>query len=549
MANKVNRRQTVYGMVGNPVPFLFPDPVEETRAPATTDEGVVGQMWVNKTAQTAYVCTNTDAGVYTWTTSPSGGITAASFTISPGDLVVDTGDATIAGTLDVTGVTTLGVLAAGATTITGAMGITGAVTIGGNLAVTGDCTVIGDFDITNAAATAITSTYNGGNAIALLTDGGAAETLTIRSAQGTGAAAVAITSTAGGVSIRGGLNSISAISLTSTHADGGMIFTTGTAGYEILAANGPIYMSSGTATISIGADAVADSIIIGTGNAVKTISIGGIGANVIALANTQTAGSLAVGTAMTTGTVSVGGTGLHVGNFDLAPGTGAQAVSIANSTGVKTINIGNGVTGNAITIGNGVITGTQTVTIAGGASAAISNVNIQSGNATAGAQNLNLATGTSTAGRVVHIADGASANAVTIGSTNTTSTTTINAASGGIVMVSGGIATLASVSVAATAGPSATVTVINNVNVGRITFAGYTQAAAGAGDSLVLTLTNSKISATSHILASVTNLGANDAQMRITRIVPGTGTADITIRNAGAAALNGNMQLNFWVLS
>ena len=82
--------------------------------------------------------------------------------------------------------------------------------------------------------------------------------------------------------------------------------------------------------------------------------------------------------------------------------------------------------------------------------------------------------------------------------------------------------------------------------VGRITFVDYTQAAAAI---LTFTLTNSKISATSHILASVTNLGANDAQMFVARIIPGAGTADIIIKNDGAASLNGNMQLNFWVLS
>ena len=45
------------------------------------------------------------------------------------------------------------------------------------------------------------------------------------------------------------------------------------------------------------------------------------------------------------------------------------------------------------------------------------------------------------------------------------------------------------------------------------------------------------------------NAGANDAQMQITRIFQGSGTADITITNQGAAALNGDMVLSFIVLA
>lgn len=112
----------------------------------------------------------------------------------------------------------------------------------------------------------------------------------------------------------------------------------------------------------------------------------------------------------------------------------------------------------------------------------------------------------------------------------------------------GGLISVANNTVAATAGPSATVSVTNNARVGVVTFAGYTQAASA---TLVVTLSNSFIAAGSAILATVTNGGTNAANMFIERIdsITTAGQAVITIVNNGAAALNGNMVLTFWVLS
>lgn len=175
----------------------------------------------------------------------------------------------------------------------------------------------------------------------------------------------------------------------------------------------------------------AGTVNIGTGAAMaNNINIGGTGANVVAIANTQTGGSYSVGAAMTTGTVSIGGTGAQTGNFILAPSTGAQTITLGNNDGAKTINIGAGVSGNTISIGNGINTSAQTVNISAGAAGANSTVNILSGNATAGTQTLNLGTGTG--GKTVSIASGAGANTVTVGSTNTTSSLTLQAGSGGI---------------------------------------------------------------------------------------------------------------------
>lgn len=97
----------------------------------------------------------------------------------------------------------------------------------------------------------------------------------------------------------------------------------------------------------------AGTVNMATGAAIaNNINIGGTGANVIALGNTQTGGSVAVGDAMTTGTIAIGGSGAHTGTITVAGGTGAQTLNVANSTGGKTVNIASGAGANAVTLGS-----------------------------------------------------------------------------------------------------------------------------------------------------------------------------------------------------
>ena len=88
--------------------------------------------------------------------------------------------------------------------------------------------------------------------------------------------------------------------------------------------------------------------------------------------------------------------------------------------------------------------------------------------------------------------------------------------------------------------------VVNNVRVGQSVHTGLTTA---SGSVEVLTVTNSLITATSAVLVSAANFGSNDAQMTITRVVPGSGTMNVSLKNNGSAALNGNIVLSFWILS
>ena len=98
---------------------------------------------------------------------------------------------------------------------------------------------------------------------------------------------------------------------------------------------------------------------------------------------------------------------------------------------------------------------------------------------------------------------------------------------------------------ATTAGPAATAALTLEGTVGVGTFTGYTQIATG---TLVITVTNTIVTVGSAIMVSAANLGANDAQMTVTRVVPGAGSYIVTLTNNGAAALNGDIILTAWVL-
>ncbi len=228
--------------------------------------------------------------------------------------------------------------------------------------------------------------------------------------------------------------------------------------------------SAETGNITLGSSSGTNSISIGVGGGAGTIAIGGTGANVVNIANSQTAGSFSVGAAMTTATVSIGGTGLQTGNFNLAPGTGAQSIFLgASGTGAKTIAIGS--------------------------TSANSSLTLQAGTGATGIK--------------------------------------LNAA-GNVQMVP------ALVSAAAYA---ATL----NARVGQATLTGQVLAAAGVQD---LVITNSVITGTTQsIFVSVDNLGTNDAQIQIQRILQAASTLTVKVKNQGAAALNGDIHVNWWILN
>ncbi|MDX1532861.1 MAG: hypothetical protein R3230_01490 [Nitrosopumilaceae archaeon] len=135
------------------------------------------------------------------------------------------------------------------------------------------------------------------------------------------------------------------------------------------------------------------------------------------------------------------------------------------------------------------------------------------------------------------------ADAIVIDASDAAGGININAGTGGIDLNAGGIVSMTPAT-DVQASPTATATI--NANVGVATFTGFTTASAA---SQVFTITNAVCTAASAILVSVSNLGGNDAQMTVTRVTPGAGSFTVTTVNNGAAALNGDVIITFWIIA
>lgn len=295
------------------------------------------------------------------------------------------------------------------------------------------------------------------------------------------------------------------------------------------------------------------SISLGTGSARTDITLGGTGANVIALANTQTTGSFAVGNAMTSGTITLGGTA-GTGTIIIGQATNAtgQIVSIASGTsnaGANTVNILNGTT-----------------------PAANTSLNIMCGAGSAGTQAFKLLSTGATRAGTVNIADGAAAHAVVIGQVTstiaingpTTHTLASGAATALTVNTSAGTGTGVSVTSSAVTvpdylsnvggikvtptavGAGATPQTCNNRH-GQVIFSGVS-IAAGANQAFVIQ--NSTITgAATQIMYSWSGCTLGSA-LSIQSIVNAAGQSTITMQNGtGASTSTANIQFNFWVIN
>jgi len=129
----------------------------------------------------------------------------------------------------------------------------------------------------------------------------------------------------------------------------------GTLGYTLTTVGAsPVTIAAANTTgaIAIGGTAETGTMTLGSSSGTNTeIIAGGTGITTLQIANAQVGGSVSIGAAMTTGTISIGGTGAQTGTIAIAPGTGAEAVTIATTaTGVKTVGIGNTVSGSKVNI-------------------------------------------------------------------------------------------------------------------------------------------------------------------------------------------------------
>jgi hypothetical protein len=376
----------------------------------------------------------------------------------------------------------------------------------GGIDITNTGTAGEDIDIASTGASVnISSTENAAQAVYIRTNGGTSETLRLHVDQGTGAGSLMLGSDVGGITIDSGLASADAINITASAGGGGIDVDAGTAGFIV------------DTTGSISLDAAAASNFTATG--AFDVSIISTAGSVIL--NGEEAAADAIQLQSAAGGIDVNAA-LEI-NIDSSEAAVADAVRIVASAADGGIDVDAGTGGIAIDT-----TGALSLD-----SAAASNFTVT------GAADLTLA---STAGSINVTAGEAAADAIVLTASNAAGGIDITTGGGSIDISSAGFVSV----VAATdtqASPSAASTL--DVNVGAVTFTGFTTA---SGSTQAFTITNGIVTTSSVIQVTACNEGANDAQMTVTRVQRAAGSFVVTLTNNGAAALNGNVTISFWVL-
>jgi hypothetical protein len=351
-----------------------------------------------------------------------------------------------------------------------------------------------------------------------------------------------IESTTKSVVVTGGEAAIDAVQITASDVAGGLDLNAGTGGITI-DTTGTLSLDSAGATNLTATGAFDVSVISTLGSVV--LNGGEAAVDAITITATDAAGGVDINagtggiTLDTTGTLSIDATAAM--NMTA---TGAFDVTVSSTAG-KVINTSAKAAADAIEItasdaagGLDLNAGTAGITLDSTGSISID---------AAGASNLSTTTGDmtvhSTAGSIIVSSGEAVADAIKINATD---------AAGGIQLVAGtgsiALSSLGSVSMVpdttTEASPTAATTL--DKRVGVCTFTGFTTAAAAAE---VFTITNSFVSATSAIFVTVSNIGSNDAQMTLTRVKQAAGSFQVTATNNGAAALNGNVVITYWVIA
>jgi len=440
----------------------------------------------------------------------------------------------------------------------------------------------GGITVSALKAINVTSTAAGASAVVIAATNGGVDVTS-----GGAAIDINIASTGGSVNISGTEAAADAVAISASA--GGMTITSGGAASDITVT------ATGGSINLIATEAAADAVVINASNAASgmTVAVGTAG-----MATTATGGAITFATTKNAANaidISANGGTSETIRLHALQGTGTSSINIISdvggvaitSTGLAsanavTLNASNAAGGITSTAGTGGITNTTTgvftVTSTDNAAAcinlnanggtsetvrlhstqgtAISSINLLSdvggialtatGLANADAIKLNAAAGG------VHLAgvlqtkietSQAAAGAILINATN---------AAGGIQLTTGGGAIALSSAGLLTAVPttdtqaSATSTTVQNSNLGSCTFTGFTTA---SGASQLWTVTNSLVTTASKIFVSVSNEGTNDAQMTITQVKRAAGSFTVNTKNNGAAALNGNVTLNFWVFA
>lgn len=591
---------------------LAPRPVISVRNPTTSDTGYpIGTNWINTSTQTAYILVDITNNQAIFTTAPASGaelltaliVDPGDIEIVSGDLLVDAGniqvtagDVSIGGDLDVTGnVTITGDIdftSAQLIDLTSTLDAAPSILLNANGGINeqillhseqgtsvDSIKLLSDDGGIYLYATNETST----DAIKLQADAGginivSTDVMAITGAKN-GASAVVINATNGGLDLQctaagagEDLNIVStgsSVNITSTESvsDAVVLFASGAAG--------GVQIKSGTGGIQIGNQATATTLTLG--NIAPTVSrattIGG--GTVVTAAVTDTI-NVGTGGATTnadsikvvnvgTGNVTTGENNINIGTGTAGSGTHAIAIGTGTGGGTKTITMGNA-DGLTTIVERGILSFNPStnanITMLGGTSTG----SLSIGNALSGAiimqtaANVSLAAATasnftvtgasvdltlaSVGGSVKVNASEAVADAIVLTASNAAGGIQLTTGGGAIALSSAGAVSMVPAT-GSVGSPTASQTINSRVIVA--TFTGFTTAAAA---SQVFTIVSSAHIAGSGVLVTVANKGAADAQMNITRVNTTTaGTIAITVKNDGAAALNGDVVITVWIIS
>jgi hypothetical protein len=359
----------------------------------------------------------------------------------------------------------------------------------------------------------------------------------------------------GTASVEVGTNAVAhAVNLGSITGTAATTLRSGTGAFTVTAGGafdanvaGAVTIDSSGGTISIGNDAVAQNMNIGTGAAARVITIGNVTDATQVVLNSGTAGISMASTGAGDITANSSDALLLDAAGVLELNSSAGVIGIGNDAVAQNINIGTGAAARVITIGN-VTDATQVVLNSG--TAGISMASTGAGDIVIDSDNTLLldADGVlelnSSAG-AISIGNDANAQAINIGTGAAARTLTVgNTTAGSSVILRGGAVGNIKVTPATNSAAGAAITLDSKVGV--VTLTGLTTAAAA---SETLTITNSEVSATSGILVSVSDAGAADAQLTIQRVKPGAGSFVVIVKNNGAASLNGDIIVSWIVLN
>lgn len=455
---------------------------------------------------------------------------------------------------------------------------TGAISIDG--AAASNVTVTGaGIDLTLSSvggSVLVESTENAALAIRLHANGGVNETIQLHADQGTAVNSIDILSDVGGITLTAtGLASADAINLnaaaggvdidgalqvniaSSQNAADALVLTSSAGGIDILATGAAAgedidIVATGSSVNINSTENVADSIVISSTNggidifalgaaAGEDIDIVATGSSVNITSTEDVAQAIYIrANAGTSETIQ-----LHADQ-----GTGVSSINILSDVGGLTLRATGLASADAINLeaaaGGIDIDAALQINIASSQNAADSIVITSS----AGGIDI-LAPGAAAGEDIDIIATGSSVNLTSTEATADAIVLNASNAAGGIDLLTGGgeitISSSGNVTMvpgtASVAGTSLTL----NARVGVATFTGLTTAAAATE---TLTITNSALGAGDGIFCTVSNRGTNDAQMTLTRVNSQTaGTLIVQCDNNGAAALNGDLIVTFWIIN